>query len=89
MGVPIVEPAPRVRRIVGASRRDGRLDTAEPAIPDPMLRPTKPTPSSSPDLTDGRQVVAHARAGVRGPFLTKGDQPWAPVPSGSACRTSG
>ena len=49
MEVPTVEHALPVRRILGASRRDGRLDTAGRAIPDPMLRPTKPTPSSGPD----------------------------------------
>ncbi len=88
MDVPIVEHAPRVRRIVGASRRGGRLDPAGRAIPDPMLHPATPTPLSGPHRTDGRRGVACARAGVRGPFLTRGDQPWAPVPSGSACRTS-
>ena len=88
MEVPTVEHALPVRRILGASRRDGRLDTAGRAIPDPMLRPTKPTPSSGPDRTHGRRGVAHARAGARGPFLTKEALPWAPVPSGSACRTS-
>jgi hypothetical protein len=88
MAVPIVEPAPRGRRIVGASRRGERLDPAGRAIPDPMPRPATPAPSSGPHRTDGRRGVAHARAGVRGPFLTKGDQPWVPVPSGSACRTS-
>ena len=88
MDVPIVEPAPSVRRIVGADWRDGRLDTAGRAIPDPVLRPAKPTPSSGPDRTQGRRNVAHARAGARGPFLSKEALPWAPVPSGSACRTS-
>ena len=88
MDVPSVEPAPRVRWIPGASRRVGRLDTAGRAIPDPVLRPTKPTPSSGPDRTQGRRDVAHARAGARGPFLSKEALPWAPVPSGSACRTS-
>ena len=76
MGVPIVEPAPRVRWIVGASWRDGRLDTAGRAIPDPVLRPTKPTPASGPDRTQGRRGVAYARAGARGPFLTKEALPW-------------
>ena len=88
MDVPSVEHAPRVRRIPGASRRGGRLDTAGRAIPDPVLRPAKPTPSSGPDRTQGRRGVAHARAGARGPFLSKEALPWAPVPSGSACRTS-
>ena len=88
MDVPTVEHAPRMRPILGASWRDGRLDTAGRAIPDPMLRPTKPTPSSGPDRTDGRRGVARARAGARGPFLDKEALPWAPVPSGSACRTS-
>ena len=88
MDVPSVEHAPRVRRILSASRRVRRLDTAGRAIPDLVLRPTKPTPSSGPDRTGGRRGVAHARAGARGPFLTKEALPWAPVPSGSACRTS-
>lgn len=88
MDVPIVEHAPRVPRTAGAGWRDGRLDTAVRAIPDPMLRPAKPTPLSGPRRTDGRRGVACARAGARGPFLTKGDQPWVPVPSGSACKTS-
>jgi hypothetical protein len=88
MDVLSVEHAPRVRRIPGASRRDGRLDTAGRATADPMLRPAKPTPSSGPHRTDGRRGVAHARAGARGPFLTKEALPWAPVPSGCACRTS-
>jgi hypothetical protein len=87
MDVPSVEHAPRVRRIPGASRRDGRLYTAGRAIPDPILRPAKPTPSSGPHRTQGG--VAHARAGARGPFLDKEALPWAPVPSGCACRTSG
>ncbi len=80
--------ASSTRRIPGASRGDGRLDTAGRAIPDPVPRPTKPTPSSDPDRTQGRRGVAHARAGARGPFLSKEVLPWAPVPSGSACRTS-
>ena len=88
MDVPSVEPAPRMRRILGASRRVGRLDTAGRAIPDLVLRPTKPTPASGPDRTHGRRGVAYARAGACGPFLSKEALPWAPVPSGSACRTS-
>ena len=88
MDVPRVEHAPRVRWIPGASRRGGRLDTAGRAIPDPVLRPAKPTPSSGPDRTQGRRGAAHARAGACGPFLSKEALPWAPVPSGSACRTS-
>ena len=65
MEVLTVEHAPRVRRIPGASRRGGRLDTAGRAIPDPVLRPAKPTPSSGPDRTQGRWGVARARAGAR------------------------
>ena len=66
MDVPMVEHAPRVRRIAGAGWRDGRLDTAGPAIPAPMLRPAKPTPLSDPRRTDGRRGVACAQAEVRG-----------------------
>ena len=65
MDVPSVGHAQRVRRILGASRRVGRLDTAGRAIPDPVLRPTKPTPASGPDRTQGRRVRAAEQKSIR------------------------